>query len=637
MSNSNGLDTFPKIIKNNCEKYGSKKVAIRHKKFGIWKSFTWKDFYEYIKFLSLGLMELGLKRGDKVFILADNVPEWLFTAYAVQSAGGIFVGGYPDAAPNELKYYVNHCDAEIVFAENQEQVDKMLSLRDAREIPKVKKVIYWEPKGMWSYNDPLIMSFGELMKLGEKAEGIYPGAFEQKIEQGKGNGMATFSYTSGTTGVPKCAMLTHQGQIDMAKSLLRISPLYEEDNVLSYLPLAWMGDFVVILNRALISGSVINFPETSETVEQDLREIGISVVVISPKLLEARAKDVETRIREATPFKKLWYHFFMPVGYKVANFKLQGKPSPVFWKILDGVAYLMLFRMILDRLGFLKCREIYTAGAVISPEIYTFYHAIHANLKCLYGLTEAGGTLTCHLDDDIQKETVGKPLPGVEIKISEGEVLLKSPGMFSGYYKNEEATRKAIREGWYHTGDSGLINPQGHLIVFDRMGELIKLTDGTKVSPQYIESRLRISPYIAEAMVVGDNQPYLASIIILNFNIAGKWAEDNSVRYTTYADISQKKEVIDLISQELRKFNATFSEKLRIKKFLLLHKALDADDAELTRIRKLRRSHIEKEYGDIIKALFENKTEVLADSTIVYQDGKKQSIKASLQINTISG
>lgn len=636
MSNSNGLDTFPKIIKNKCEKYGSEKVAIRHKKFGIWKSFTWKDFYEYIKIISLSLMELGLKREDKVFILADNVPEWLFIAYAVQSAGGIFVGGYPDATRNEVKYYVNHCDAEIVFAEDQEQVDKMLSLRDACEIPKVKKVIYWDSKGMWSYNDSLIMSFDELMELGEKAEGIHPGAFEQNIEQGKGSDIAMFSYTSGTTAVPKCAMMTHQGLIDMAKSFLRVSPLYEEDNVLSYLPLAWMGDFVAIINRALISGSIINFPEASETVDQDLREIGVSVVVISPKLLEARAKDVEKRIREATLFKKLWYHFFMLIGYKVADFKLRGQPSPVFWKILYRVAYLMLFRMILDRLGFLKCREIYTAGAIISPEVYTFYHAIHANLKCLYGITEAGGVLTCHPDDDIQKETVGKPLPGIEIKISEGEVLLKTPGMFLGYYKNEEATRKVIREGWYHTGDSGLINPRGHLIVFDRMEELIKLTDGTKVSPQFIESRVRISPYIAEAMVVGNNQPYLASIIILDFNIVGKWAEDNSVRYTTYADISQKKEVIDLISQELRKFNTTVSEKLKIKKFILLHKVLDADDAELTRIRKLRRSHIEEEYGDIIKVLFENKTEVLADSTIVYQDGKEQSIKASLRINTIS-
>lgn len=627
------LDTFPKIIRHNYEKYGHTKIAMRCKRFGIWKHITWADFYKSMNHLSLGLKQLGLEWGDKVFILGDNEPEWLYAAYAVQAAGGIFVGGYSDSTANELKYYIEDCDARLVFAEDQEQVDKLLFLKT--QVPSLQKVIYWDPKGLWSYQDPLLMSMEEVEQIGRQYGEGHPGEFERILEQTRGDNVALIAYTSGTTGLPKGTMLTHQGLIEMARNLLQIDPIYETDELMSYIPLGWPGDFVCTIHRALIAGAIVNFAEAPDTVEADIREIGATEALLSPKLLEARMKEVETKISRATGVKRWYYHLLMPVGYKVASLKLTNMRVSLFWRVLYGVANCLLFRPLKDRLGYLKTRLIFSAGATIAPEAYSFYHAIGANLKCSYGISEGGGVITLHRDD-IQKDSVGPLLPNIQARISDmGEVLLRTPGMFMGYYNNQQSYNKSVKDGWFYTGDYGYINDLGHLIIFDRMTDMITMADGTRCSPQYIESKLRVSPYIAEAMVVGHGQEYLSAIMVIDYNTVGRWAEEHGFSYTTYTDLSQKSEIYELLSQELKRFNREMTPGLRIRKFLVLHKQLDADDAELTRLRKLRRHYVEQHYTSEIEALYTNKSEVLAEATVVYRDGQTRNMIVRIKIETV--
>ena len=630
----NKLDTFPKFIKHNYEKFGDTKVAIRHKVFGKWQSYTWKDFYENVKYMALGLIDLGLEPGDRVFIVGDNEPEWIFAGYAVQAAGCAFVGGYADSLPAQLKYFIEHSDAKFVIAEDQEQVDKVLLLKP--ELPNIKKAIYWDNKGMWGVSDPFLMSFDEVSDLGRKYEEAHPGSFEKKLEEGKGNDLALLAYTSGTTGLPKGAMLTHEGLIGMAKAFLQVDPMYETDELMSYIPLGWPGDFVCTIHRFLMEAAVLNFAEEPETVEADIREVGLTQVLLSPKLLEARMKDVETKILGTSPLNRFWYRLFVPIGYRIANFGFECQTVPLFWRILNKIAYFSLFRMIQDRLGYLKSRSIWTAGAIIAPEAYTFYHAIGVNLKTALGISEAGGVVTMHSDGDIQKDTVGPGFPGFQVRISDGqEVLLKCPGILSGYHKNPEAYTKAVKDGWLYTGDNGLVKEDGHLVIYDRMADLITLTDGSNCSPQLIESKLRTSPYIAEAIVVGESQPYLAVIITAEYNTVGKWAELNHIPYTTYADLSQKQEVYDLISPELKRVNRGMPGGQKIGKYTILHKQLDADDDELTRLRKLRRSYVEEHYGAEIEALYSGKSEIVAHSVITYQDERTRTIDIPIKIVAI--
>jgi len=633
-ANTAELDTFPKLIKHFYDKHGDNKVAIRYKQYGIWRKFSWKYYYEAIKYFSLGLVSLGFQRGERVLIIGDNEPEWIFAAFATQAAGGAFVGGFADSHPPEIKYYMTHSDTRFVVAEDQEQIDKILLFKD--ELPDLQKIIYWDPKGLWGYNDPLLMPFEEVLNLGRQYEQEHPGLFEESVAMGKGDDLAQFAYTSGTTSLPKGAVHSHKTLMSMARAWQKVEPLNENDNVLSFVPLGWAAEWVCNQYMALVAGSILNFPEEPETMQADIRELGVDYAFISPKLLEVQIGEVETNVADSTTFKKFIYHLFMPVGYRIAHLKIGKGRINLFWKIMYRIAYAVLFRQIRDRLGYLKVRVLYTAGSIIAPESYYFYHGIGVNLKNAYGITECGGCPAVHRDDELNIETTGLPIPGVEVRVNkDGDVSLRAEGILVGYHKNPEAYAKSVSEGWLRTGDNGFVNDDGHVIIFDRAADLMTTADGIKFSPQYIESRIRVSRYVKEAIVFGDNQPFVTCLISIDYGTVGKWAEENHLAYTTYTDLSQKKEVYDLILKDLKRVNRGLTDNTKITKYALLHKELDADDAELSRVRKLRRGYVEETYKVQMDALYSDETEVLADTVITYRDGRTRDVKIPIRIARI--
>jgi len=624
-------DTFPKIIKYYYEKHGDKKVAIRYKQYGIWRKFTWKDFYETIKYFALGMVSLGLTRGERVLVIGDNEPEWLYAAFATQAAGGAFVGGFADSHTPEIQYYMTHSDARFVVAEDQEQVDKVLLFKD--DVPDLQKIIYWDPKGLWSYDDPLLMPFEDVLNLGREYEQEHPGSFEESVALGKGDDLAQFAYTSGTTAQPKGAVHTHNTLMKMARSWQIVEPLREEDNILSFVPLGWAAEWVCNEYMAIVAGSTLNFPEEPETMQADIRELGVDYAFISPKLLEVQIGEVETNVADSTTLKKFLYNLLMPVGYKMAHLKIDKEEINLFWKILYKIAYLILFRQIRDRIGYLKVRVLYTAGSIIAPESYYFYHGIGVNLKNAYGITESGGCPVVHRDGDINIETTGLPTPGVEVRVTDGgDVHLRTPGILVGYHKNPEAYTKSVSNGWLLTGDSGFMRDDGHLIIFDRSADLMTTSDGTKFSPQYIESKIRVSRYIKEAIVFGDNRPFATCLVSIDYGTVGKWAEENHLTYTTYTDLSQKPEVYQLILKDLKRVNRGLSDTSKIKKYALLHKELDADDAELSRVRKLRRGYVEDTYRAQMEALYSDEEQLMAETVITYRDGRTRNVNIAIRI-----
>ncbi len=627
-------DTLPQILKRNYERYGDKKVAIRKKEFGIWNEYTWKEFYENVRQFSLGLISLVLEPEDKVAVIGDNAPEWLYAELAAQAAGGISLGAYQDSVTSEIKYVIDHSDAKFVVAEDQEQIDKILEVKD--ELPKVKKLIYWDPKGLWFYDDPLLMSFEEVKELGRKYEESHPGAFEANVERGQGNDISMMCYTSGTTALPKGSMFTHRGLLAMTRHFLEVDPLHPGEEMMSYLPLPWTGEQTVTIMPALTAGVILNFPEEAETVQEDLREAGISLGLQSPRLLQGQVSMVLTKIADANFIKRLIYNLFMPVGYRLAGFQLNREKPPPFWKALNKVAYFVLFRSLQDWLGYFKLRKLFTGGALVGPEIYNFFLAIGVNLKCLYGITEAGGVPTAHRDGELNLDSAGPPVPMAEIRIEDrGEVTIRDKGLSLGYYKNPEATAKALGSGWLRTGDNGLIDEEGHLVIFDRMEDVASLTDGSKFAPQYIESKMKFSPYLRDSVILGRDRDYLTCLISIDYGIVGKWAEDRGIPYTTFADLSQKTEVHELIMNEVQRVNRGLPKSIRIRKFANFYKELDADDAELTRTRKLRRGYIQERYGEMTEGLYSEVTEVAVETQAKYRDGRVRVQRIPVKIISI--
>jgi len=631
VTTTNEIDTFPKLIKYNYEKYGDKKVAIRYKKYGIWTEFTWKDFYASIKYFALGMISLGLARGERVLLIGDNEPEWVYAAYATQAAGGAFVGGFADSHPDEIQYYMEHSDARFVVAEDQEQVDKVLLFKDS--ITDLQKIIYWDPKGLWSYNDPLLIPFEEVLNLGQEYEKEHPGSFEESVAMGKGDDLAQFAYTSGTTARPKGAVHSHKNLLTMARSWVVADPLVESDNMLSFVPMGWGAEWFGTEYRILLAGATLNFPEEPETMQADIRELGVNCALISPKLLEIQIGEIETAVADSTKLKKFLYNLFMPVGDKMAHLKIDREEINRFWKILYKVAYLVMFRQIKDRIGYSKLRSLFTAGSVLAPESYYFYHGIGVNLKNTFGITESGGCPCMHRDGDINTETTGPPVRGMELRITEdGMLLLRTPGILLGYHKNPESYAEIIKNGWLLTGDKGVINDDGHLLVFDRAADLMTTSQGITFSPQYIESKIRVSRYIKEAIVFGNDRQFVACLVSIDYGTAGKWAEENHLPYTTYADLSQKPEVYELILKDLKRVNKGIPQETKIEKYALLHKELDADDAELSRVRKLRRGYVEDTYRAQMEALYGSEEQVMAETVITYRDGRTRDVKIPIRI-----
>lgn len=629
------METFPQLLKKNYESVPDK-IALRFKDFGIWKTYTWSDYFYHVKSFALGLASLGFQRDDKIGIIGENQPPWYWAELAAQALGGICVGVFVDAVPDEIKYIFNHSDVSIAIAHDQEQVDKLLYIRD--ELPLLKRVIYWDPKGLWFYNDPLLMSFEEVEEKGLEFQKNHPGFFENCIAEGKADACAVICYTSGTTGLPKGAMLSHHTLIETRKAWSEIDPCFEGDNYLSFLPPAWATEQYLGVAGSLLSRFIVNFPEAAETVQENIREVEPNVIFYGARQWEGIYAMIHVKMASASKINRFFYDLFMPVAHEHMEAKLEQKRTSLWEHLLWNLSNIFVLRPLRNKLGLNKIRYTYTAGAAISPDIIRYFQTIGINIKQLYGLSETGVN-TCHRDGDVDPNTSGVPLPRNEVKIaSSGEVLIKNNMMFIGYYKNpEEKNKKVDSKGWFHTGDFGYINEKGHLIVIDRMADMKKLADGYKYSPQFTEVRLRFSPYIKDALIIGgESQEYVTGIINIDFENVGKWAETNHIPYTTFTALSQKDEVADLVRKDINNVNRLLPEEARIKRFVCLHKEFDADEGELTRTRKIRRDFVEKRYKNIIENIYKGRKEIEVESEVTYQDGRKGHIQAFLKLREAS-
>ena len=626
-------DTLPKLLVANARKFGDK-VALREKEFGIWQTLTWEEFLQRVRNFSLGLISLGLQPEDKIAIIGDNRPEWVIAELAAQAAGAISMGIYQDSIADEVQYLVDFCDARFVIAEDQEQVDKLLEVWE--RLPKVEKIIYYDPRGLRNYTEPFLLYFPEVEEMGERYGRQHPGLFMRNVENTRPEHIAIFSTTSGTTGKPKIAMLTHNNLISMGRNLMKVDPMSPDDEYLSFLPLAWIGEQMMTISCGLTVGFTINFPEEPETVRENLREIGPHVMFSPPRIWENLVSEVQVKIEDATWLKRKIYDWAMPIGYQVADLRFAKKEIPrgLRWKY--KLADWLVFTPIKDKMGLRRMKRCYTGGAALGPDVFRFFHALGVNLKQIYGQTEISGISVLHRDGDIKFQTVGLPLPETEVRIADnGEILSRSPAVFVGYYKNPEATAETLKDGWLHSGDAGYFDEDGHLIVIDRAKDVMTLHDGTKFSPQFIENKLKFSPYIREAVVFGGDWPFVTAMINIDYENVGKWAEKHQIPYTTYTDLSQKPEVYRLIREHVERANQDLPPAARIRRFLLLHKELHADDAELTRTRKVRRRFIAERYADLISALYSDNDTVQVETTITYQDGRTATIKTNLHIESL--
>jgi len=618
-------DTLPKLLALHARDHGGE-VAMREKDFGIWRPFTWVQFHERVRAFALGLTQLGVGKGDVVALLGDNRPDWVIGEVAAHAIGGMSLGIYRDAMDEEVAYLITYADVKVVIAEDEEQVDKLLNL--AERLPTLKHIIYSDPRGMRKYRDPRLLEATDLVRMGEELLKRQPDLYDRMVAQTSGDDVAVLCTTSGTTSHPKLAMLPAGRLLRHCASYLSVDPKGPQDEYVSVLPLSWIMEQIYAVGMAMLSRMRVNFVEEAETMMNDFREIGPSFVLFAPRLWEAIAADVRARIMDASPFKQKMFDLGMKLGLEA---QAQGKRS---W-----LADQILFRALRDRLGFTNLKSAATGGAALGPDTFKFFQALGVPLKQIYGQTETMGAYTVHRGDDVDFDTVGVPFDsGIEVTVIDadqngvGEIVTRHPNMFLGYYKNEASTAADLRDGWMHTGDAGFFDKKGHLVIIDRIKDIATTAKGDRFSPQYIENKLKFSPYVAEAVILGDKRDYLAAIICIRFPIVSKWAEKNRIAFTTYSDLSSRPEVYELLRAEVEKVNATLPEFQRITKFLLLYKELDADDGELTRTRKVRRGVIAEKYGSIIDSIYAGDPAIDVDTTITFQDGTKQRIRTTLKV-----
>jgi long-chain acyl-CoA synthetase len=623
-------DTLPKLLVHQAERNGDQ-VAMREKELGIWRELTWADYLERVRAFSLGLRVLGLQPGDTIAIIGDNRPEWVFAEVAAQAAGAASVGLFQDAVAREVQFIVDHADARFVVVEDQEQVDKLLEMVES--LPKVEKVIYYDPKGLRSYSRERLLGFPEVQELGRAYDREHPGLFEEGVAAGRGDDLAVLCYTSGTTGSPKGAMLSHANLLAAVRNLVAIDPVDLGDEYVSFLPCAWIVEQVFGVALAISEGMIVNFPEEPETVQQNIREIGPRMMLAAPRIWENLLSTVQVKMQDASRVKRTIYEWAMGIGYAVADRQVAGTAIPPWLGLRHRLADGLVFLPLRDHLGLAELRRAYTGGAALGPDCFRFFRAIGVNLKQVYGQTEISGLSVIHRDGDIDFETVGKPIGETEIRISDlGEITSRSPGLFRGYYKNPEATEKTLQDGWLRSGDAGLFDEKGHLVVIDRMADVMVLADGSKFSPQYIENKLKFSLYVKEAVIIGQDRPYVAALINIDLANVGKWAETHQVAYTTYTDLAQKPRVCELIAEAVRRVNQDLPKVARIARFVLLYKELDADDEELTRTRKVRRAFVERRYGDLIRGLYSDDDVIHVAADIQYQDGRQARIRTDITV-----
>ncbi|MFW9656975.1 long-chain fatty acid--CoA ligase [Vibrio parahaemolyticus] len=621
------LDTFPKVLQHNA-KHWPEQVAMREKEFGIWREFTWQDYENRVKWMALSLQDLGIGEQDVVGLLGDNRPEWVWGELAAHAIKGYSLGIYQDSMHEEVAYLINYAKAKVVIAEDEEQCDKLLELGD--EIPSVEYIIYCDPRGMRKYDDPRLIDVEQVYKKGQLIDKADPDKYLNMIAATKGSDLSILCTTSGTTSKPKLAQLHSGTFLDHCAAYLRADPRSPGDNYVSVLPLPWIMEQVYVVGQALISRQIVNFVEEQETMMSDLREIGPNFVLLAPRVWENIVADVSARMMDSTPFKQKMYKLGMSLANKALD---QGKRS----KLAEWI----LLRALRDRLGFSNLSSAATGGAAMGPDTFRYLQAIGVPLKQLYGQTEMCGAYTVHQADDVDYDSVGVAFDNADVKVINpdsngvGEIIAKSSGMFTGYLNNQAAYDEDVQDGWMHTGDAGYFKDSGHLVVIDRLKDMSETSHGDRYSPQFIENKLKFSPFIAEAVVVGKGRPWLSAIICIRYAIVAKWAEQKGIAFTNYTNLSAQPEVYQAIREEVLKVNESLPEAQKISKFILLYKELDADDGELTRTRKVRRGVVAEKYGDIIETIYSAAPTVDVDTVITYQDGTKTRIQTSLVIETL--
>jgi long-chain acyl-CoA synthetase len=631
-------DTFPKLVRSNAE-HIPRKVAIREKDFGIWQSYTWSDYLNQGRLIGLGLAALGFARGDRTAIIGDNRPQLYWAVLATQALGGIPVPLYQDSIEKEMQYIIEHAEARFAVVEDQEQVDKLLHVK--RECPHLEYIIYDDPRGLGTYAEPFLMSLEQVQELGRKFTLDNPTHFEDELGKGTADDLAIICYTSGTTGMPKGTMLSHRNLILTARNAATREGLRSDEEVVAYLPMAWVGDHIFSYAQSIVTGFTVNCPESTSTVLHDLKEIGPTYFFAPPRIWENILTSVMIRIEDAAWPKRKLVEVFLELAQESERRRLSGKPVPTWRRLLYPLGHLLVYGPLKDNLGMRRIRIAYTAGEAIGPEIFVFFRSLGINVKQLYGMTESSALISIQKDGDVRLDTVGTPLPGVEIRIWEqGEVLYRSPGMFQGYYKNPEATRQTLEDGWVHSGDAGFVDHDGHLKIIDRAKDVSRLADGTIFAPKYIENKLKFSPYIKEAVCIGQEKPYVTALINIDLAAVGNWAERRNLAYTSYTDLSQKREVSDLIRQEVVRVNTSLREDellrgAQIRKYLILHKELDPDDQEITRTRKVRRGFIAKKYAALIDALYSDADHVGVEAQVTYEDGRTVTVRADVRIRDV--
>jgi long-chain acyl-CoA synthetase len=626
-------DTIPKLIRRNFDMWADE-TAMCMKKFGVWEKYTWRHYYQTVGHFSLGLISLGLQKGDIVCIIGDNEPEWFWGEFAVQAAGGIATGIFVDSIPSEVKYIAEHSGAKFAIVNDQEQTDKFLQIKD--QLPTLKKIIYWDPKGLKNYDDPLLISFNDVLKLGREYEKTHPDLFAQNIKAGDGDDVAFIYYTSGTTGLPKGALLTHRALISTAEGFVSRYPLADTDDLISNFPAAWVGDSFFATIPHLLKGAVLNFPEEPETIAEDTREVGPNFVIYGPRQWESLVSEIQVKIIDTHPLKRFTYNLFLPIGRKFAEYRFKNKRPNLLWKLLYVPAFWLLFRPLKDKLGLINVRFAVTGSSVLSLDTFRLIHGIGIELRQNYASTEAG-LISSHGKGEIDFESVGRPAVNTECRVlNTGELHVRSNSMFSGYHHDPKKTAEALIDGWLHTGDAVNINEKGHLIFLDRMDHMGELKTGAKYAPQYIEGRLRFSPYIKDAMVIGGkDDDYVSAIVNMDFKMVGKWAEKRHIPFTTFVDLSQNNEVAELVEEDILRVNSYLPEAARVKKFVLMHKEFDPDEAELTRTRKIRREFMETRYSSLIHAMYHDVKEVQVVAPVTYRDGRTGTVSTSINIRTV--
>ncbi|NLC71087.1 MAG: long-chain fatty acid--CoA ligase [Desulfuromonadaceae bacterium] len=622
--------TLPHYILENLRR-NPKKAALREKDHGIWQETSWERYAEKVVQLARYFEAVGLQRGENISIIGDNKPEWVIAELAAQLLGAIPVGIYQDSVTAEVHYLLEASDSAIVVAEDQEQVDKALDVLE--KLPRIRKILYYDDRGMYQYHHDILIDF-------EKALETHPVSIEEAVAylEMKTAGLsaddaAIMCTTSGTTAKPKLAMLTHRNLLSMAESLAAADPKFAADEFVSFLPLPWIGEQMMGVVSSLRFGFTVNFPESAETMQADMKEIGPHFVFSPPRVWENMASTVRMKIMDASSLKRFVYHRLLPVGYRYAECKFAKTAPGLGLRLAYRLAYLMLFRKLKERLGFSYLRSAMSGGASLGPDTFKFFHALGINLKQIYGQTEISGISCIHRDDDIDFTSVGRPIRGTEIRITaEGEIVSRSDAVFAGYYGNPEATAETLIDGWLHSGDAGYLDDSGKLVVIDRLKDLMQLNDGTRFSPQHIENKIKFSPFLKEAVALDDRRDYITLILNIDMGIVGKWAENNRIPYTTYTDLAAREEVYELVAEEVKRVNGELPKATPVKKFVLLYKELDADDGELTRTRKVRRGFIEEKYGEIVEALYSDLSQVSVRATIRLQDGRERTLNTTMRL-----